>query len=644
MTYNWPGTIFTWPYSTEDPALMMRQIDEALRRLNAKVDMGGGGGGAPSTDPGNMATVGSDGGVYVPDAPQDGQQYARVNGDWAIVISSGGGGSGTPAGDTTQVQFNNAGAFGADAKLAWTQGTGLSVGGRSGISAEGSAINITSPVVQAGATFADNFNRPDGPLGSNWLNSSTFPGIAIASNQAVNSASTWAISFVNPAVHTFAADQYAEVKYVSGSFAGPVVRWQYPVSESGYFCFVNPPAGGGIYVYRIDNGGFVGLGSWGSAVPGDTIRLAVSGSTLGLFVNGVSVISLTDATYTGGSPGIAAYNSIVDDFQAASGGGPTDAALSFALTSQGSGGNNTSWRNIIPLPLFAAGGTTRIRVTFKAIATGPTSSDTNHCSVGVWNGANTDCTATPVELLFGGASGFSILSGTQITSDWVDLPVVVGDKLVVILDLGGLGTMQYDTSSGSGANYANAPAASYNAATQASTGYTWNNLSPTGIMGVTLIEVQSTGGSGGSTDFAGLRISDQSGVGVASSYNIDSRGTHSINNFEGMVLAQQVTVQYDPVLPLEVATKQYADAPDDGFNYARAGSEWTQIGTYGEKYITDAPVDGNLYGRQNAAWTVITGGGSFPEAPLDGFAYGREMAGWTQVLRPTDVIDGGIWS
>lgn len=40
----------------------------------------------------------------------------------------GGGGGGTPAGADTQLQFNNAGAFGADTNLTW-DGTGLSVGG-----------------------------------------------------------------------------------------------------------------------------------------------------------------------------------------------------------------------------------------------------------------------------------------------------------------------------------------------------------------------------------------------------------------------------------------------------------------------------------------------------------------------------------
>ena len=49
----------------------------------------------------------------------DGTKYLKDDGSWDTPIGTGGGGSGTPGGSTTQVQFNDAGAFGGDAGLTY---------------------------------------------------------------------------------------------------------------------------------------------------------------------------------------------------------------------------------------------------------------------------------------------------------------------------------------------------------------------------------------------------------------------------------------------------------------------------------------------------------------------------------------------
>jgi hypothetical protein len=51
----------------------------------------GGGGGAVSTDALNLATLGSDSLIYVPDAVHDGSTYGRANGAWGKALSASGG-------------------------------------------------------------------------------------------------------------------------------------------------------------------------------------------------------------------------------------------------------------------------------------------------------------------------------------------------------------------------------------------------------------------------------------------------------------------------------------------------------------------------------------------------------------------------
>ena len=59
------------------------------------------------------------GGGGVPEAPTDGQEYARKNGGW-VVVSGGGGGV---AGDDKEVQFNDGGVMGASPRLTFDKNT-----------------------------------------------------------------------------------------------------------------------------------------------------------------------------------------------------------------------------------------------------------------------------------------------------------------------------------------------------------------------------------------------------------------------------------------------------------------------------------------------------------------------------------------
>lgn len=106
-------------------------------------------------------------------------------------------------------------------------------------------------------------------------------------------------------------------------------------------------------------------------------------------------------------------------------------------------------------------GGTQIRVTFKAHPTSATSA--GHVSIGKQaSGYNT--VATPVELKFGGASGFSIAAGAAITSDWADLTTADNDVLVAVIDSTSSGQIRTPGSYAGGSHY-NLNGTSWNQAT-----------------------------------------------------------------------------------------------------------------------------------------------------------------------------------
>ena len=94
-------------------------------------------------------------------------------GNTAWVAQSGGGGSGSPGGSTTQIQYNNAGVFGGDAAFAWDDtNKALSVGKASTTTATlkfGHASSAYLTGIKAGnATAAVDYTLPtaDGATGA----------------------------------------------------------------------------------------------------------------------------------------------------------------------------------------------------------------------------------------------------------------------------------------------------------------------------------------------------------------------------------------------------------------------------------------------------------------------------------------------
>lgn len=105
--------------------------------------------------------------------------------------------------------------------------------------------------------------------------------------------------------------------------------------------------------------------------------------------------------------------------------------FSITLDADDSGGENYSERILIKAVKSSG---TSVAITFQASSAAQW--DTDNVSIGVQaaSGNPFDTKATPVELKFSGASGFSIAAGGSLTSDMASLSYDIGDTLVVTLD------------------------------------------------------------------------------------------------------------------------------------------------------------------------------------------------------------------
>ena len=166
---------------------------------------------------------------------------------------------------------------------------------------------------------------------------------------------------------------------------------------------------------------------------------------------------------------------------AVAGYGSESTAWSASLAGNATGYENYSSR-VRTTGTLAAGGD-QIRVRFVASTAGSFSCD--NCSIGISAGANDNTTATPVELLFSGSSGFTISAAGTLVSDWVNLTTTTSDDVVVIMDKSSTnGNVRYSVS-GAGVHHTSSSANSYNVVAP---GYSASGLA---LFGFDLIEVRS---------------------------------------------------------------------------------------------------------------------------------------------------------
>jgi hypothetical protein len=204
----------------------------------------------------------------------------------------------------------------------------------------------------AGTSASDDFNRADGGLGPNWTPTADGP-MAIASQQVVGTAG--ALTGDMWTANAFASDQFSQVQVTStqlsgGQWVGPAVRLQ-DNGLDGYVGIYYWNSGSPELMLFLRSGGnWTQLGSTydsGPLAAGTQLELAAVGSTISFMVNGAPDISVTDSSFTGGSPGIMAYGSATaGDWSGGSAAsdsvGGTVSGLSGTVVLQDNGGDNLS--------------------------------------------------------------------------------------------------------------------------------------------------------------------------------------------------------------------------------------------------------------------------------------------------------------
>ena len=156
--------------------------------------------------------------------------------------------------------------------------------------------------------YSDNFNRANGPLGSNWLavGNLTLPTIML--NRV--SGGGWNGAAYNA---TFTDNQFAELtiapSMTSGELNGPAVRIPTSGGCGGYVAQYTDDGEGWseIRIAKADANGMVasipGGTAWGAPGGDLTIRIEAVGTTITVKVGGVVRLTLTDTTFTLGRAG-----------------------------------------------------------------------------------------------------------------------------------------------------------------------------------------------------------------------------------------------------------------------------------------------------------------------------------------------------
>ena len=182
----------------------------------------------------------------------------------------------------------------------------------------------------AATSASDDFNRADGGLGPNWT--ATSDGAMAISSQAVTGTVGTTTGEIRTA-ETYASDQSSQVEVTStqltgGQWIGPAVRLQ-GGGQNGYlgiyfWNFGSPQ----LRLYVRNAGNWTQLGSAyssGALAAGTQLEVTAVGGAISFLENGVSRISVTDSSFTGGAPGIMAYgNPLADNW---AGGGASVAGL-----------------------------------------------------------------------------------------------------------------------------------------------------------------------------------------------------------------------------------------------------------------------------------------------------------------------------
>jgi hypothetical protein len=322
----------------------------------------------------------------------------------------------------------------------------------------GSAFALTRGA-SAGTLATDNFNRANGSLGSAWTPTSD-GSMSIASQQVIgkSGATTGDIR----TAETYPSDQFSQIQVTStplsgGGWIAAAVRLQ-DSGQSGYAALYYWNYGSPELMLFIRNsGGWSQLGSSynsGVLAAGAQVQVTAVGSTISVQLNGVTRISVTDTSFTGGAPGILAYgNSTADNWSggsASSAGtaytvGGSVSGLSGTVVLQDNGGDNLSVTANGPFTFatpVASG--SAYAVTVKTSPSGQT------CSVSGGSGTMGSANITNVTVSCTSAASYTVGGSVSGLSGTVVLQDNGGDNLSVTAN----GPFTFATPVASGSAYA----------------------------------------------------------------------------------------------------------------------------------------------------------------------------------------------
>jgi hypothetical protein len=172
---------------------------------------------------------------------------------------------------------------------------------------------LVLPPSASAATASDDFNRADGGLGAGWTDVSD-GGLAIASQEVAGTAAAGVSGDIRSA-ESYTSDQYSQVELTAtqpsgGGWIGPMVRAQSGGQSAYvgiYFWNFGSPV---LMLFKRADGGWTQLGATynsGQLPAGTSLTVMVTGSTISFQQNGVTRITATDTSLTGGAPGIMSY-------------------------------------------------------------------------------------------------------------------------------------------------------------------------------------------------------------------------------------------------------------------------------------------------------------------------------------------------
>jgi chitodextrinase len=175
---------------------------------------------------------------------------------------------------------------------------------------------VASATTLPGAVASDNFNRPNGPLGTNWSKPIISTNNLVVTNDQVGVDVENSHNYAFWSATNFDDDQYSQAQITKlGAWTGVILRAD-SVQDRFYIGFVFAP--NDYRIYSRWDGAYYSL-STGSSVTwqaGDLLRLEVRGSadpvTIIMYRNGTPVLSWVSTgsgqVKTGGNPGLGIYS------------------------------------------------------------------------------------------------------------------------------------------------------------------------------------------------------------------------------------------------------------------------------------------------------------------------------------------------